>query len=65
MKIVGPQDKKEKNKSATPDVAEIRRRARANVEDGAVTEAYRADREQVCQAIERIAGDRDSLRPSI
>ena len=27
MKIVGPQDKKEKNKSATPNVAEIRRRA--------------------------------------
>jgi len=51
MKIVGPQDRKEKNKTTTSDVAEIRRRARANVEDGAVTDAYRADRETVVKLL--------------
>ena len=51
MKIVGPQDRKEKNRTTTSDVAEIRRRARANVEDGAVTDAYRADRETVVKLL--------------
>ena len=48
MKVI--KDDKEK-KSVTSDVAEIRRRARANVEDGAVTDAYRADRETVLKLL--------------
>src|SRR6266542_4882618 len=33
------------------DVAEIRRRARAHIEDGAVTEGYKADRETVVRIL--------------
>ena len=33
------------------DVAEIRRRARQHIEDGAVTEGYRADRETVVRVL--------------
>jgi len=39
-----PQEKKD---NRLTDVAEIRKHARANVEDGAFTEGYLADREQV------------------
>src|SRR4030095_11497473 len=44
-------EQKERKKSVPTDIAEIRRRARANVEDGAVTDAYRADRETVVKLL--------------
>ena len=40
------------------DVAEIRRHARQHIEDGAVTEGYRADRETVVRVLnEALATD--------
>jgi len=45
------------------DIKELRRRARSHIEEGAVTEAYRADRETVRRLLnlvaERIAIDSD------
>lgn len=48
MKVVKD---KEKTKEPTSDVAELRRRARTNVENGAVTEGYRADRTAVLKLL--------------
>jgi len=48
MKVVKD---KERVKPATTDVAELRRRARTNVENGAVTEGYRADRNAVLKLL--------------
>jgi bacterioferritin len=42
---------REKTKAITTDVAELRKRARANVENGAVTEGYRANREAVLKLL--------------
>jgi bacterioferritin len=42
---------KDAKKPAPTNVAELRKRARANVEDGAVTEGYRADRENVIKLL--------------
>jgi bacterioferritin len=50
MKVISHGDKTGK-KNVTTDVAEIRRKARANVEQGAVTETYRADREAVLKLL--------------
>jgi bacterioferritin len=47
MKEVFRREEKGTRQTATSHVAEIRKRARANVEDGAVTQGYRADREAV------------------
>src|SRR5687767_13517881 len=45
-------EEREKNKGKLPsDVSEIRRRARMNIEKGAVTEAYRADRDTVVKLL--------------
>ena len=35
------------------DVQELRRRARQHIEEGAVTDAYRADRETVDRIVDR------------
>jgi bacterioferritin len=57
MKVITRKEDKEKDKDrekkrpAITDVAELRRRARTNVEDGAVTEGYRADRETVIKLL--------------
>jgi bacterioferritin len=50
MKVVSRRDDKER-KQPISDVAELRRRARTNVEDGAITEGYRADREAVVKLL--------------
>ena len=44
------------------DVQELRRRARKHIENGAVTEGYRADREKGDRRAQRGAGDRDRVR---
>ena len=50
--ITRKEDKdREKKRPSITDVAELRRRARSNVEDGAVTEGYRADRETVVRLL--------------
>jgi bacterioferritin len=41
----------EKTQGPNPSVAEIRKHARANVENGAITEGYRADREAVLKRL--------------
>jgi len=51
MKVIKGREDKEKRTPVTTDVAELRRRARTNVEDGAVTEGYRADREVVLKLL--------------
>lgn len=48
MKVISRRDEK---KRPITDVAELRRRARTNVEDGAITEGYRADREAVVKLL--------------
>ena len=47
------------------DVTELRRRARQHIENGAVTDRYKADRETVDQGPERGARDRDRLRAAL
>lgn len=42
---------REKTKAITTDVAELRKRARTNVENGAVTDGYRANREVVLKLL--------------
>lgn len=44
-------DMKVAKSSPTPEVAEIRRQARQKIEDGAVTQAYAADREEVLKLL--------------
>ena len=53
MKVITRKEDKDREKKRTSitDVAELRRRARTNVEDGAVTEGYRADRETVIKLL--------------
>jgi bacterioferritin len=51
MKAMNRTENKDSRKQPTTDVAEIRKRARANVENGAVTEGYRADRETVLRLL--------------
>ena len=53
MKVITRKEDKdrEKKRPSITDVAELRRRARSNVEDGAVTEGYRADRETVIKLL--------------
>lgn len=53
MKVITRKEDKdrEKKRPSITDVAELRRRARNNVEDGAVTEGYRADRETVIKLL--------------
>jgi bacterioferritin len=51
MKEVFRREDKGTKPSAANQVAEIRKRARANVEDGAVTQGYRADREAVIKLL--------------
>jgi bacterioferritin len=48
--LIRPNEKGAK-KLVPRSVAELRQRARANVEDGAVTEGYRADRENVVKLL--------------
>jgi len=47
MKELVRQENGRARQASISDVAEVRKRARANVEDGAVTTSYRADREAV------------------
>lgn len=51
MKVISRREDKDKRKAVPTDVIELRRRARAHVEDGAVTEGYRADREAVIRRL--------------
>jgi bacterioferritin len=51
MKATNPTGKGDLRKQPTTAIAEIRKHARANVEDGAVTEGYRADRETVLRLL--------------
>jgi bacterioferritin len=51
MKALNRTENKDAKKQPTTEVAEIRRRARSNVENGAVTDVYRADREQVLRLL--------------
>jgi len=51
MKAINSKEKKDTSMRPTTSVAEIRKHARANVEDGAVTEGYRADREAVVRLL--------------
>jgi bacterioferritin len=51
MKAINPKEKKDPSMPPPTSVAEIRKHARANVEDGAVTEGYRADREAVVRLL--------------
>jgi bacterioferritin len=44
-------DKEKSKAAAISDVSELRRRARTNVENGAVTEGYRADRNAVLKLL--------------
>jgi len=51
MKAINRTESKDSKRQPTPEVAEIRKHARANVENGAVTEGYRADRETVLRLL--------------
>jgi bacterioferritin len=51
MKEVFRKVDKSSRESPADHIAEIRKRARANVEDGAVTEGYRADRQVVLKML--------------
>jgi bacterioferritin len=51
MKALNRTDNKDPKKQPTTQVAEIRKHARSNVENGAITEGYRADREQVLRLL--------------
>src|ERR1700730_18326423 len=49
-----PAKKKEENQPFLTDVQELRRRAREHMEQGAVTSAYRADREAVIRILNEV-----------
>jgi len=51
MKAINTTENKDLKRQPTPEIAEIRKHARANVENGAVTEGYRADRETVLRLL--------------
>jgi len=51
MKAINRTENKDLKRQPTPEIAEIRKHARANVENGAVTEGYRADRETVLRLL--------------
>ena len=51
MKATNPSEKNVRTTQPTTSVAEIRKHARANVENGAITEGYRADRDTVLRIL--------------
>jgi len=51
MKAINRTETKDPKNQPTTEVAEIRKHARANVENGAITEGYRADRETVLRLL--------------
>jgi bacterioferritin len=51
LREINQQDERRKEKKAISNVADIRKRARTNVENGAVTQGYRADRETVLKLL--------------
>jgi hypothetical protein len=57
-----PGDPDEESRGFIPDLARIRKRARRRIEDGAVTDAYKADREAVVRLLNDATADITSWR---